>query len=160
MISAEDLQRLLNLPEPPSEELMDVYLQFTMIFPRVEQRFFGGFATCGESLVYARNLLAARREIPNELFHNFRQRYILNNDAQERLSALCFGRERDRQGIISGLQHDADDDLNIMSTVIKIVIRVRNNLIHGNKDAYLFVDSQEQVQLLRSCVRFLQGVLN
>ncbi|MEG5841730.1 hypothetical protein UXO68_14425 [Enterobacter mori] len=160
MISAEGLQRLLNLPEPPSEELMDVYLQFTMIFPRVEQRFFGGFATCGESLVYARNLVNAGREIPNELFLNFRQRYILNNDAQDRLSALCFGRERDRQGINSGLQHEAAEDLNTMSTVVKIVIRIRNNLLHGNKDAYLFVDSHEQVQLLRSCVRFLQGVLN
>ncbi len=44
MISAEGLQRLLNLSEPPSDELIDVYLQFSMIFPRVEQSFFGGFA--------------------------------------------------------------------------------------------------------------------
>lgn len=39
MISAEGLQRLLNLSEPPSDELIDVYLQFSMIFPRVEQSF-------------------------------------------------------------------------------------------------------------------------
>lgn len=132
MISAEGLQRLLNLSEPPSDELIDVYLQFCMIFPRVEQSFFGGFAKGEDSLNYARTLL----------------------------DALCVGRERDRRGIVNGLQNDAATDLNTMSTVLKIVIRIRNNLFHGNKDAYLFVDSQEQAQLLRWCVRFLQGLLN
>lgn len=160
MISADELQRLLNLTEPPSEELMDVYLQFSMIFPRVEQRFFGGFAKCEDSLVYAQTLIDAGAEVPNELFQVFKQRYISNNDAQQRLAALSFGRARDRQGIINGLQNDGADALNIMSTVVKVVIRIRNNLFHGNKDAYLFVESQEQAQLLRCCVRFLQGLLN
>ena len=39
MISAEGLQRLLNLSEPPSDELIDVYLQFSMIFPRSSKVF-------------------------------------------------------------------------------------------------------------------------
>ena len=160
MISAEGLQRFLNLSEPPSDELIDVYLQFCMIFPRVEQSFFGGFAKGEDSLNYARTLLDAGIKVPNELFHDFKQRYILNGDAQERLDALCVGRERDRRGIVNGLQNDAATDLNTMSTVLKIVIRIRNNLFHGNKEAYLFVDSQEQAQLLRWCVRFLQGLLN
>lgn len=159
MISAEELQRVLNLTEPPSEELMDVYLQFSMIFPRVEQRFFGGFAKCDESLVYAKTLVDAGVEIPNELFKEFKQRYIFNQDAQQRLAALTFGRVRDRQGIIDGLQNDEANDMDIMSTVVKVVIRIRNNLFHGNKDAYLYSESQEQAQLLRSCVRFLQGIL-
>ncbi|WP_456071507.1 hypothetical protein [Enterobacter quasiroggenkampii] len=160
MISAEELQRLLNLTEPPTEELMDVYLQFSMIFPRVEQRFFGGFAKCEDSSAYAQTLIDAEVEVPNELFQFFKQRYILNQDAQQRLAALSFGRVRDRQGIINGLQKADAADLDIMSTVVKIVIRIRNNLFHGNKDAYLYSESEEQVQLLRSCVRFLQGILN
>ncbi|EBZ0941207.1 hypothetical protein D7O10_10265 [Salmonella enterica subsp. enterica serovar Braenderup] len=160
MISAEELQRLLNLTEPPTEELIDVYLQFTMIFPRVEQRFFGGFAKCDDSLVYAQTLIDAGVEVPYKLFHVFKQRYILNQNAHQRLQALSFGRARDRQGIINGLQDDGEDDLNTMSTVVKVVIRIRNNLFHGNKDAYLFAESKEQAQLLRHCVKFLQGLLN
>ena len=37
MISAEGLQRLLNLPEPPSEELMDV---FSVVLLRVGRAWF------------------------------------------------------------------------------------------------------------------------
>lgn len=47
--------------------------------------------------------------------------------------------ERDKRGIVNGLQNDAATDLNTMSTVLKIVIRIRNNLFHGNKDAYLLL---------------------
>ena len=49
--------------------------------------------------------------------------------------------ERDRRGIVNGLQNDAATDLNTMSTVLKIVIRIRNMVI--------FTDGKRLVKLLK-----------
>lgn len=158
MIKTDHLHELVGLDIPFQPRLIQSILEFTICFSYAESKYFDEYADGRKAELYAGRLMALGKPEPVELFAFFKDRYI-NEENDRRLRGLTNDRRRDREDIEAGLKNEDADANVITSTVLRILIRIRHNLFHGNKVPLIMEEPEKQAELLERCIEYLAVLL-
>ncbi|MEX2952526.1 hypothetical protein AB4K01_15150 [Serratia fonticola] len=134
--NAESIKDLLGLHVDLSQELIRAIIDFTLVFSLTEQKLMDGEGAIGRTDKYAKDLVDNYGMNADNEFNYFHRRYILDEDAKHHLDSLCPDRPRDREKVHAALVKIEPSNFDKVNAVLKVCLRLRHNLFHGNKWQY------------------------
>lgn len=158
MIDSNRIVELFGVDNPPPDNLLQAIFDFTMGFYYAEQRLFERSASLNRTDEYADNLIRLTQENPvnsDRTFDFFKQRYTNELNGPEALESLADYQYVARIAIYEKLIIDEPTDAQKVSACLKVIIRLRHNLFHGNKGRAIEIDPQGQSLLIRRAVQYL-----
>lgn len=96
--------------------------------------------------------------VANDVFDYFANRYVRNGEKTEHYDPLILEKSerRAKEAIDRALFGNENDRKAKLLASLLIIFRYRNNLFHGEKWAYNFLEQEENfiksIQLLKSCI--------
>ncbi len=122
-----------------SEEDIQSVLYFALMWNLFELRACNKFATTASiadkvNEVYGRGLLRLPDFSPYLAY--YRDRYLSEGETNDKFARLNFRRSDKKELVEAVLKGELDDINNIVLALLLIILRLRNNLFHGEKDIY------------------------
>ncbi|MCE1957033.1 hypothetical protein LWT02_09310 [Enterobacter bugandensis] len=157
-MDAEEMRDFLGLPqEIPGAVLLEFH-KLGLAYSYVEARFLGGNANFGEARDYAESFVHNTDINVDRYFSFFKNRYVLAEDAHIRLQNLSNFKPNIIRRIHDSLGLEHPTKVDKVEAIFLVIIRLRNNALHGNKAGYLF--DEEQAVLISQANDFLSEYLN
>ena len=129
------IDRAPGFGELPCKE-RDAIRDFALLWSYFEISVLNGYANA-DKIVEAVTQLARLNRLPSGEIQTeidyFRKRYYDGNKFTDKFKALRF-RNNDRKSIVEDvIRGKSDNEVEILSAILIIVLRLRNNLFHGAK---------------------------
>ncbi|HBK2596528.1 hypothetical protein [Escherichia coli] len=153
---------------PYPKELYEISMKFTMAFYYCEDHFFSRRCSIRESDTYSNRILSIVEDecspVITETFKFFQGRYMEGEMARHRLYALTMQEEGgDLTGLAEAIYRNlenSDGDIHAMLSVcLKVIIRLRHNLLHANKYEAMIGEPEEQKILINRGYMLLSSLL-
>lgn len=137
MINDRDLKWIFGRSVGLSPELLDAVLKFTLAFSYAEHKLMGGWSSTRGARDYALNLLA-RNDFNSGVYETyFKNRYNYEIGFEEKLRVLCNNDTQSFDQIQQAFNSIQATKVDRLEALFRVSIRLRNNLFHGEKWAYM-----------------------
>jgi len=156
-INIENVPELLGIDGHLGEEILQALFEFTLVFSLTEHRLMNRKGSIHRTHIYAKDLVENHGMRADNEFHYFHHRYILGDDAARKLDILCNEIKPDREAVYAALVKPDPSDFDKVNAVLKVCLRLRHNLFHGNKWQYNLRDQEHN---LDTATRFFSRYLN
>ncbi len=153
MISSDDIMEILGENYNIPQDLIDEITKLSIFYAIAENFFWNGYAKFNNSEQYAEKFNNETTFNIDTHFDFFKSRYLSNTDSYDRLLALSNNRPENYNFIFEKLRAENPERNIKASAIISIIIRIRNNVFHGNKIPY--ISEASQASLLNIANNFL-----
>lgn len=146
MITERDLDWIFGRNVALSPDLLDAVLKFTLAFSYAEHKLMGGRSSAARANDYAVSLLDRGDFEFDRYARYFQNRYTREAGFEEKLTALCNGDGPSFIQINSAFS-GISSKLNQLEALLRVCIRLRNNLFHGEKWSYMLRDQEANLNM-------------
>ncbi|MGC8343624.1 hypothetical protein [Pantoea ananatis] len=147
MITEKDITWIFGSSIHLSQNLLEIVLKFTLAFSYAENQLMDGMSTTRHARNYANAMIAK----PSFKFFDsasyFQSRYSEEDGFDQKLRILCNNDKHSYEQITYAFGSTEATQLDKLEALFRIVIRLRNNLFHGEKWNYLLSDQERNLSM-------------
>lgn len=162
MIDSEELRNFLGSSMRLPQCVINEFCKLSFAYAFAEQKFWKGNAENSKVCDYADDFIRNTNIDPSPWFNDFKTRYVMEPEGLHRLQKLANRRNHQSMGvserrILSLLQMTNPTSNQKVEAILRIVFRLRNNALHGNKSPYL--NDEDQARVMGVANSFLSNYL-
>ena len=152
-MDVEYMRDFLGLSQDIPASVLHEFQKLSLAYSYTEARFLGGNATFRKAGIYAEAFVRDTNIDVEQYFSFFKVRYLMAVGAERRLEVLSNFNKGIITKIRNKLELENPTKKDKVEAIFMVVMRLRNNALHGNKAKYLF--DKEQALLFAQANNFL-----
>lgn len=147
MINENDLHWIFGRSVNLNNDILEAVLKFTLAFSYAENALMEGHSSTKGAKDYAAKLINDSSFRFGPYSDYFRSRYNRDVGFEQRLQVLCNGDEISISQITKTFSSLESSPQDVIESLFRVCIRLRNNLFHGEKWSYMLEGQEENLNM-------------